>query len=98
MPDVVLSEPMRRKNGMQTVAITTANALNLSACVGMSVMPKTEVTKVKGRKKIETCSEIILVYGTYKRGQTGGAYKGKQLDIMPLQNCDCAQLHALSAL
>lgn len=53
MPDVVLSEPMSRKNGMQTVAITTPNHLNWCS-VGMFVMPNTEVTKVSGRKKIET--------------------------------------------
>ncbi len=54
MPEVVLSDPIKRKNGMHTVAIVTPNHLNCRS-VGIFVMPNTEVTKVRGRKKIETC-------------------------------------------
>jgi len=53
IPDVVFREPINRKNGMHTVAMTIPNHLNWCS-VGMLVMPKTEVTNVRGRKKIET--------------------------------------------
>lgn len=39
---------------MHTVAMVTPNHLNWRS-VGIFVMPKTEVTNVRGRKKIETC-------------------------------------------
>jgi hypothetical protein len=53
MPAVVFKKPMRTKNGTQTVAIVTPKFLK-SFSEGIFVMPKTEVTKVRGRKKMET--------------------------------------------
>lgn len=53
MPEVVFREPISRKKGMHTVAMTIPNHLNW-CWVGMLVMPKTEVTNVRGRKKIDT--------------------------------------------
>lgn len=58
MPDVVFREPIRKKNGMQTVAIVMPNHLKLCS-VSMFVMPYTEVTKVSGRKNIETCRKSV---------------------------------------
>jgi len=54
MPDVVFREPIRRKNGTQTTAMTIAKFLKPEPWEGMLVMPKTDVTNVKGRKNIET--------------------------------------------
>lgn len=54
MPEVVLSEPMSRKNGTQTATMVMVKSLKPSD--GMFDMPKTEVTNVRGRKKIETCN------------------------------------------
>ena len=53
IPLVVFREPIKRKNGTQTVAIVIPKALNWWS-VDMFVIPKTDVTKVRGRKKIET--------------------------------------------
>jgi hypothetical protein len=53
IPLVVFKEPIRKKNGTQTVAIVIPKALNWWS-VDMFVIPKTDVTKVRGRKKIET--------------------------------------------
>jgi hypothetical protein len=53
MPLVVFREPIKKKNGTQTVAIVIPKALNWWS-VDMFVIPKTDVTKVRGRKKMET--------------------------------------------
>jgi hypothetical protein len=53
MPDVVFRDPIRMKNGRQTVTITTPKILNWCS-VGIFVIPKTDVTKVRGRKNIDT--------------------------------------------
>ena len=53
IPLVVFREPIKRKNGTQTVAIVIPKALNWWS-VDMFVIPKTDVTKVRGRKKMET--------------------------------------------
>jgi hypothetical protein len=55
MPEVVFSDPIRKKKGMQTTAMTMAKFLKSCSC-GMLVIPKTDVTKVKGKKKMETCN------------------------------------------
>jgi hypothetical protein len=53
IPEVVLRDPIRKKKGIQTSVIAIAKFLKLCSW-GIFVMPKTEVTKVRGRKKIET--------------------------------------------
>lgn len=53
MPAVVFKKPIRTKKGMQTVAMAMPKFLK-SCSEGMLVIPKTEVTNVKGRKKMET--------------------------------------------
>ena len=50
---MVFREPIKKKNGTQTVAIVIPKALNWWS-VDMFVIPKTDVTKVRGRKKIDT--------------------------------------------
>jgi hypothetical protein len=55
-PDMVFKLPMRRKNGMHTVAIVAPKYVK-KCWDGISVIPKTDVTKVSGRKNIETFFE-----------------------------------------
>lgn len=50
---------MRTKNGTQTVPITTPKLLK-KCSVGMLVIPNTEVTNVKGKKKMETLDKSAL--------------------------------------
>jgi hypothetical protein len=47
-PKSVERKPMSEKKGMQTAARVIANGQYGSGSGGMFVMPKTEVTKVKG--------------------------------------------------
>lgn len=60
IPDVVFRDPIRKKNGTQTTAMTIAKSLKFCSC-GMLVMPNTDVTNVKGRKKMETYFFISLI-------------------------------------
>lgn len=53
IPEVVFKEPIRRKKGTQTTDMTMAKSLKF-CLLGIFVIPKTEVTNVKGRKKIDT--------------------------------------------
>ena len=59
IPCVVFREPMRKKNGTQTVAITIPKSRKPSD--GMLLIPKTEVTKVRGRKNMDTFDLISLL-------------------------------------
>src|SRR5436190_22487111 len=60
IPLVVFMEPMRRKNGTQTAARTTPKRQKL-ALGSMLVMPKTEVTNVKGRKNMLTSVSSLML-------------------------------------
>ena len=61
MPVVVFKEPIKMKNGTQTVAVTIPKC-QYCRSAGMFVMPKTLVTKVSGRKKIETRVSSLMLY------------------------------------
>jgi hypothetical protein len=52
IPAVVFKKAMRPKKGMQTAAMVIAKYLK-KCSAGMLVMPKTEVTKVIGKKKMD---------------------------------------------
>ncbi len=82
MPWVVFREPISRKKGTQTVAMTTPKILNWWS-VGMLVIPKTEVTKVSGRKKIETYANRLLGIRLYEGSQTRIHTKVKSLILCP---------------
>lgn len=53
MPAVVFKKPISTKKGTQTVPMTMPKFLK-SCSEGMLVIPKTDVTNVKGKKKMET--------------------------------------------
>ena len=66
MPVVVLREPIRMKNGTQTVAVTMPKC-QYCRSAGMFVMPKTLVTKVSGKKNIETRVRSLILYPSARR-------------------------------
>src|SRR6266487_5240465 len=60
----------------------------------MLVIPKTDVTNVKGRKNSDTCSALA-----YKPANLEDiTHKCQKFDVVALKDCDFRQLHALPTL